>query len=784
MWQTLLQPEYLLEPNPGPPGQFRILLLLLGVGALGGLLLSITLWRRPRGLGWGIVVSEAALAVLAWTLIACSLAAVPYLSMRVLVFGACLAALALPPAAWIVHAERADVWRSHWRALGGEIGFGEAAIPVGSTLLLTAAHLAGMTLVAGYYHWDPRAGALLLLALLGPQWDRRLRGRWVHVEGLAPLFLLYAVLLARWVVLIAAKLFFTYPGFSLPAPWSAWLSVDLTLAIACTWTLATQTYALLRAQRREQILLPALAVGLLALTLVWSAYTYVHNMTHGVTGSDPYCYAQMGVDVVQSGLPTHRFPLAVRMQELGVFPEAGVHLGYHLPFDASGQSATVWPAGQALFEALGYLLDGERGLCAVTPVLGWLCLLALAALGWELTRGREAGERLWVMALAVFLLATSYAQIERLVVPMADPAAVLFTTLTVWCCLRAARVASAGPRYLWELGSGLAFGMAYLVRHTQLVLAASVLLVVWLSPSTRRQRLGLLATFAGGGLLLGLPDLLYHRWVMGAWLRPESLELRHFSLAFMGPMLGRVLRDLLAAREFLYVAPLVAYGCWRQWRADRVRWAVLCTWVGAILLVHLPYEALRLRDLLSIFPVLCLWASEGLVGLWHSLAPRWERAGARPFLTGLALAWLLAALLWLRTGRTLALARATDFDAFGHLNAKQRAGFLQIGRDTEPQAVIGASLNSGALELHSGRAAFRPAVWRTGELYTFVDDALGRGVPLYLLEDGLEMGPPVAAARQRYELRLVGRYDIPFYHTGGGSTGGRVALYRVLALGR
>lgn len=783
MWQTLLQPEYLLEPNPGPPGQFRILLLLLGVGALGGLLLSIALWRRPRGFAWGIVVSEAALTVLAWILIGCSLAAVPYLSMRVLVFGACLAALALPLTVWIVHAERADVWRSHLRALAGEIDFHEVAIPMGSTLLLTAAHWAGVTLVASYYRWDPLAGALLLFVLLGPQWERLLRRRWVHIEGLAPLFLLYAVLLARWLALIGGKLLFAYPGFSLPTPWSAWLSVDPTLAIACTWTLAAQTHALLRAQRRERTLLPALAVGLLAFTLAWAAYTYAHNMTHGVTGSDPYCYAQMGVDVAQSGLPTHRFPLAVRMQELGVFPEAGVHLGYHLPFDASGQSATVWPVGQALFEALGYRLGGEHGLYAVTPVLGWLCLLALAVLGWELTRGREVGERLWVVALAVFLLGTSYAQIERLVVPMADAAAVLFTTLTMWCCLRAVRAVSARPRALWALGCGLAFGMAYLARHTQLMLAASVLLVVLLSPGTRRQRLGVLAACGAGALLLGLPDLFYHRWVMGAWLRPESLELRHFSLAFMGPMLGRVLRDLLAAREFLYIAPLLAYGCWRQWRADRLRWAVLSAWVAAILLVHLPYEALRLRDLLSIFPVLCLWAGEGAVGLWHAFAPRRERAGTRPFLTGLALAWLLATLLWLRTGRTLALARATDFDAFGHLNANQRAGFSQIGRDTEPQAVIGASLNSGSLELHSGRAAFRPAVWRTGELYTFVDDTLGRGVPLYLLEDGLEMGPPLAAARQRYELRLVGRYDIPFYHTGGGSTGGRVALYRVLLLG-
>jgi hypothetical protein len=139
----------------------------------------------------------------------------------------------------------------------------------------------------------------------------------------------------------------------------------------------------------------------------------------------------------------------------------------------------------------------------------------------------------------------------------------------------------------------------------------------------------------------------------------------------------------------------------------------------------------------------------------------------------------LALLLLLRTRTTLELVRASDFDAFGYLNAFQRAGFAQIGQGTEATALVGASLNSGAVELHGKRTAFRPAVWRSDELYTFADDALARGVPLYLLEDGLEMAGPLTAARQRYELQLVGRYDIPFYHTGGGSAGGRVALYRV-----
>jgi len=41
------------------------------------------------------------------------------------------------------------------------------------------------------------------------------------------------------------------------------------------------------------------------------------------------------------------------------------------------------------------------------------------------------------------------------------------------------------------------------------------------------------------------------------------------------------------------------------------------------------------------------------------------------------------------------------------------------------------------------------------------------------------MAAPVAAARERYELEWLGRYDVPFYHTGGGSTGGRVSFFRI-----
>jgi hypothetical protein len=270
--------------------------------------------------------------------------------------------------------------------------------------------------------------------------------------------------------------------------------------------------------------------------------------------------------------------------------------------------------------------------------------------------------------------------------------------------------------------------------------------------------------------------------VMGHWLRPESLELRHFGWAFTGRTLTRMIQDLLSAQEFLYMGLLVLYGAWRQWRRQRAQFVLLSSWVAGVVLVHLPYEALRLRDLLSVFPVLCWWAGYGASGLWphvRRLLHRFPVLRSSEYLKGFCYATVIAALLLVRGSRSLSLAQASDIDAFGHLNAYQRNGFASIGQDTEHAALIGASLNSGAVELHSQRMTFRPAVWRPDELHTFVDHMLAEGRPVYLLQDGLEMRAPLTAARERYTMQLMGRYDIPFYYTGGGSVGGLVPLYRL-----
>jgi len=778
--QKLLTYAYWLEPIPGRPASLRLLYYAVAVATACSLAYVLRRLRASVAESRPFLWASALLGGAGLALIACAVAGVPLLSMRLLVFGANGLAILCAVWLWLTQREPVDVMRRHALALSGQIDWVSNPLPLPMSLLLLAVHSGGLLAWCVERRWPLTAVPVLLALLLSPQLLSSFRARCFHLrlEALAPLLLLYAVLLLRVLALATAKLLLDFPHFYVPQPWDGVLRVDVAALVAVPWTVLLQLYAQLRSQKRSHVLVSGLGAAVVALSLLWSTYTYLHLCTHGVTGSDPYCYAQMAVDVVANGTPVHDFPWVKTMQGLGVFAEAGVHLGYHLPFEGD-RAATVWPIGQSLLLAVGYALGGEGGLYAATPILGLGSALALAVLSWQLTAGHARNERWMVAGVAVFLLGTSYAQMERIVVPMADAAAQLFTTLAVVLWIHVLR---SPRRYAWAALAGLAFAAAYWVRHTQLVLGLAVLAVTVFQPIGKRQKVALLSAFGLAALLAALPDLAYHRWVMGHWLRPESLELRHFGWGFMGRTLLQMVLELLSAREFLYVAPLTVYGALQQWRLRREQFVLLGSWVAAILLVHLPYEALRLRDLLSIFPVLCWWTGYGAARLWavtESVLRRARVLQRSEFLRGLAYGALLVALLLGRAGKTLSLALASDIDTFGHLNAYQRAAFGRIGRDTEPQALIGASLNSGAVELHSGRAAFRPSVWQPDELYAFVDHMLVQGRAVYLLQDGLDMRPTLLAARERYTLQWVGRYDIPFYYTGGGSSGGLVSLWRL-----
>ncbi len=564
--------------------------------------------------------------------------------------------------------------------------------------------------------------------------------------------------------------------------------------------------------RRSAMLLAAASLG-------WSAWAALALRTHGVTGSDPYAYAQMGVDLVTRGTVFHPFPLARLTHALDIPSHPVVHVGYRIPNGNRYESTTVWPPGYAAFTGLAYWLAGERGLYLVTPLLN---LIALIVMAWfahhasgakcHATHERQPNgqdeERIApyaVAALTVFFTATSYQQVEWQMTPMADIAAQLFSILALTLAWRArGSLAMAGL-------SGLALGIAFDIRYTQVLIAPAIVLA--LAP-TGHERRNTTRTTPGNPLtsyalrltscalaawIAALPVLIYHTIAFGGPFHVGSEELTNFSLAHLPETLGRTLHELNHYREFGWLAPLIAIGVAAMWRRSRRALAILAAYAVTLFLFHIAYAYLRLRDILSLFPVLHLLAAFGTVELWRGvlslsfrrlawiaqrLGPAAHRGDAilstLNQLLAITTICALSYLFVLRAMETLALPVTHGFGGFGHLVREQRLSFERLRQMTPNDAAIGCALNSGAVDLHAGRTAFRPAVWTQDELIRFVDALHAEGRPVFLLDDGAELRASLATLRARYALREVGRLDVPYYEAiGGGSQNRRVPLFEI-----
>ncbi|MFC1465396.1 MAG: glycosyltransferase family 39 protein [Candidatus Brachytrichaceae bacterium NZ_4S206] len=572
---------------------------------------------------------------------------------------------------------------------------------------------------------------------------------------------------------------------------------------------------------------------LVAASLGWSAWTAMALHTHGVTGSDPYAYAQMGVDLATRGTVFHVFPLARLTYALDIPSHPVVHVGYRVPDGDGYESTTVWPPGYAVFTGLAYLLAGERGLYLVTPLLNLIALGVIAWFAHQGAGGRDRGSGVGgqalhggqpdaqdarrmtpyaVAALTVFFTATSYQQVEWQMTPMADIAAQLFSILALTLALRA-----RGSLLMAGL-SGLALGIAFDIRYTQVLMAPAIALALALTgretqDAGRRTQHAIrrlqdnhltshvlrLASCALAAWMAALPVLIYHTVAFGGPFHVGSEELTNFSLARLPETLGRTLDELNHYREFGWLAPLILIGGVAMWRQSRRTLVVLAVYIGVLLLFHVAYAYLRLRDILFLFPALHLLAALGAVELWRgvlALSARHlglpARRDASSFsilhpqfsifsrLLAITVICMMSFLFVLRAMETLALPVTRGFGGFGYLVREQRLSFERLRQMTPDDAAIGCSLNSGAMDLHAGRMAFRPAGWTAGELTRFVDALHAEGRPVFLLNDGAELREALATLHAHYALREVGRLDVPYYEAiGGGSQNRRVPLFTI-----
>ncbi len=767
----MLNLPHLFDPRPGPlpPHDLQLHLILMALYAAG---LGATIYwgvssKRSALVRW-YAMGQLALSSAILGLMTARLLAIPYLSTRAYLY----AAIAVSAVAWAAGAAR---YAHRTGLLARQLGLltlswkgDEPATPLGDIGVLVPIHLVGLMflVVQSGRSYSEMIGLLLLL--LSPQLALSVleRGGAIHLEALTPLHFAYLAAVARraWAEVIAQPLPL-HDGFVYPEPVSVLLGVEAVFLASVLYVLLCQGYLLALWRRAEHRYLIYVALALATVVSLWAGIAYFRHRTHGVTANDPYAYAQMAVDLAEHGDPRHHFALFPRVSHLGISWWPVVHYGYQVrmpPLRPDGYTATDWPPGWPLILAAGYLLLGEQGLYLANPAVGLLSLGILVALLAELNHDRSWGERLLGGSFAACCLATSYEQMDRLMVPMADASASLFTMLTILLLLRGTR---NRPR-LYAVLAGFCFGWAYLIRHTQLALGLSALVALLYLVRERftlRQRWVAIGLFGLTALLVALPDLLYHQLVFGHFLTPESTELELFSLAYVPATARLMWQRACSGNEFGFLVPLLVWGAYRMYAEKRGEFLVLLTAFLAVLAVHLPYAALRLRDLLSLFPILLAWVGYGVVDLWKRIPARGTLRQYRRQTVGLVILLGLLLLPVFRCWPILPRAWRAYRASFGHVSAAEREGFEAVEQNTVLPCVVGSSMNGGPIDLYAGRDAFRPEFWTEGEFDVFLRQMFEEDTRVYILDDGESLGPILEYAEAHYRVTSGAHVEVPVF---------------------
>ncbi|CAG0943589.1 hypothetical protein ANRL1_01402 [Anaerolineae bacterium] len=625
--------------------------------------------------------------------------------------------------------------------------------------VLLALHLLGLGAFWQLLHqpiWF--APATLALLLLAPLLTWRSRGR-LAIETLAPLFFLYAMLAVRYLAIRVVNAPVPYQDESTLANVRV-LAFQVELAAMAAFAyVALAQIARLFSKRA----LVALCAVIAFVAVGWFAAETIGHRTRGVTGSDPYAYAQMAVDLATRGTPLHRFAIFPSVAALNVTWYPAVHVGYELPINFNGDAATVWPLGGSVWLAAMYRALGEEGLYLATPLAALASLMALALLASELFRDQSRVVRAAIIAISVALLATSWEQVDRSIVPLVDVQAQLFTMLAMWSALKGTR---GNSKEIFGAFVGVMLAAAYWVRHTQVLLAPAIVIAVWRSSVPRREKIQFITVVALAAFVVALPDLWYHQQYFGGWLTPESKELALFSIANVLPSAAKLSERFWAGNEFGYLVLFLLYGAYRVAREDKPKYFVLVTWLVILVGFHLFYEAIRMRDLLPEFPPVILLIAYGIVALVRDLRTI-ERPSRFPktwkvLATGIAIFFSLLLFLT-RTQFTLMRVIQPAKVTFGYVTAAQRASFDQIAALTPRDAVIASTMNDGPIDLYVHRDTVRLGAWNIDERTRLIEAMTRVNRRVFLLDDGVESSAARRDLAVRYTLKQIAVLDAPLF---------------------
>ncbi|HEX6607789.1 MAG TPA: phospholipid carrier-dependent glycosyltransferase [Chloroflexia bacterium] len=431
----------------------------------------------------------------------------------------------------------------------------------------------------------------------------------------------------------------------------------------------------------------AAMAGLLAAGAALFAYLLIRFPYDGLYGQDAYAYYYQALAL---------------WREIRGLPSAPGAL-----FDAH---ALRWPLGYHLQLILGYLLSGDAaGGRALTLLLAWLAPALLYLIIREILRDAPPGRQViaGLIGGGALLLTGTYARMGLSL--MADVPALFWSLLAVYCALRAwpppardeSRAVASHPG--WAAATGVALGLAVLVRYGSVLLGAALLVYLLLrayppgGPRTLRSLpwRGLAAAGLGFAVTL-LPELAYaltHPGGLGygIWLsdwRLDNLFSRTLTSAdgvatFPQPPIAFYLLSPLtdAPAGFLSIlalpAAILGLGVLLRDRRRAVAGLLLTWWlVPALFFSGSPYEAHRF--VLAYLPALTTLAGIGgaVAVIWVGAAvrrPRVARTMAGGVLAGLVLLGM--------AGGALQTARSVrDWVAFHAAAKTEERGVIALAR--------------------------------------------------------------------------------------------------------
>ncbi|MFN2384894.1 MAG: glycosyltransferase family 39 protein [Thermoanaerobaculia bacterium] len=315
---------------------------------------------------------------------------------------------------------------------------------------------------------------------------------------------------------------------------------------------------------------------LAAVAAAWLAFAgyaaiLFRNASQAVGGSDSSGYVNAARLLASGRVSTPILPPDL----LGI-PPAFDHVFIPLAFVPGPEPRTMtpfYPVGFPLHvAAVSRAIGWEKGPYLASPLLalGSVLLLFLVA--------RELGLRSGYALAGAALLAACAVFLYQALQPMSDVAATFWALAAVLASLRARRKAS------WSLAAGAAFGMAVLIRPTNVLLLPALLFAL---PWRRKS----LALFAAGGMPMAVAFGFYNRAAYGHPLRTGWGVTGHLEgfgwsffpgrVAFYASWLSKLLTPLVPVAWL--ALPAIP---WIKWR-DR---AVLFLWFGAYLLFYCFFE--------------------------------------------------------------------------------------------------------------------------------------------------------------------------------------------------